>query len=389
MSTLIHSVRLVTASTAGEMTDQDDAWVLFERGRVAALGTGDGWPSRGVARVIDGRMDAGPGALLTPGMIDLHGHGAAGASYDDPDADAVLRAVAAHARHGTTRAVLSLATAEAAAMQAAATRIADLVGDETGVLGSHLEGPFLDAAHRGAHAGALLRPPLLDAVAALLRAGRGTVRQITLAPELEGGFDAVRAVVDAGAIAAVGHTGASAEIAARAFDAGARVLTHAFNAMPGLHHRAPGPVAAAAADDRVTLEAIADGVHLDPVVLALLMRMAPGRVALVTDAMAATCAGDGDYRLGVLDVSVEGGVAHVRGTTTIAGSTLTQDRAVRVAVAAGVPLADAVHAATAAPARLLGRGDLGMLQPAAAADAVLWSADLAVRGVWRAGARLS
>src|SRR5699024_10094135 len=142
--------------------------------------------------------------------------------------------------------------------------IADLMQTDADVLGSHLEGPFLDVAHHGAHEPSLLRAPLAEDVQRLLDAGRGTVRQVTLAPELPGGIEAIRRIVAAGAAAAVGHTSADAAQAGAAFDAGATILTHAFNAMPGIHHRAPGPVLTAAADHRVVLEAIADNVHLDP-----------------------------------------------------------------------------------------------------------------------------
>ena len=165
-----------------------------------------------------------------------------------------------------------------------------------------------------------------------------------------------------------------------AFDAGATILTHAFNAMPGLHHRDPGPVGAAASDPRVTLEVIADGVHLHPEMVRLAFRAAPGRIALVTDAMAAAGAADGRYDLGSLEVDVVDSVARLARGGAIAGSTLTQDAALRRAVAAGVTLVDAVAALTSTPARAIGRaGDLGALAPGFFADAVLLSADLDVR----------
>jgi N-acetylglucosamine-6-phosphate deacetylase len=201
-------------------------------------------------------------------------------------------------------------------------------------------------------------------------------------------MEAIRLVVAAGAAAALGHTGADYAAARAAFDAGATILTHAFNAMPGLHHREPGPVAAAAADSRVTLEVIADGVHLHPEIVRGAFALAPGRIALVTDAMAATGAADGVYDLGTLKVEVRGGVARLAGGGSIAGSTLTQDAALRFAVGAGVRLPDAVAALTSVPARAIGRAaDLGALAAGRLADAVLLTADLAVRAVWTAGDR--
>ncbi|MFT4219916.1 MAG: amidohydrolase family protein [Microbacterium sp.] len=375
MRTVIHSARLVDD---GRVTD--DAWVRFDGGRVAEAGTGDGWRARPADEAVDAR-----GGFLTPGFIDLHGHGGGGAAYDDGPA-AIRAARAVHRAHGTTRAVLSLVAAPLDDLAARVAMIAELAASDADILGSHLEGPFLDPAHKGAHDAALLALPTPAAVERLLAAG--AVRQLTLAPELPGGLDAIARIVAAGAVAAVGHTGADAATAAAAFDAGATVLTHAFNAMPGLHHRRPGPVAAAVADPRVTLEVIADVVHLHPAMVRIAFAAAPGRVALVTDAMAAAGDGDGRYSLGARAVDVVDGVARLATDGTIAGSTLTQDAALRVAVGAGVPLADAVAALTATPARAIGESALGSLHAGFLADAVLLDAELAVRAVWCAGERV-
>jgi N-acetylglucosamine-6-phosphate deacetylase len=201
-------------------------------------------------------------------------------------------------------------------------------------------------------------------------------------------MDAVRAFSASGVAVAVGHTGADYDQALAAFDAGAGILTHAFNAMPGLHHRAPGPVAAAARTPGVTLEIVNDGVHVHPEVVRMAFASAPGRMALVTDAMAAAGSADGDYILGSLSVEVRDGVARLAGGGSIAGSTLTLDDALRRAVReVGIPVAEAVTALTATPAAAIGRGgDLGRLRPGYAADAVLLDADFAVRQVWCAGA---
>lgn len=378
MTTVLHGARLVDG---GAVTD--DAWVAFADGVVTATGTGDGWRSVAGAEAVDLA-----GAWLTPGFIDLHGHGGAGAAFDDgPDAIATARAL--HRAHGTTRAVLSLVTASVDDMAARAAVIADLAEADATILGSHLEGPFLDPGHKGAHTESLLRAPTPAAVARLLDAGRGTIRQVTLAPELDGGLAAVGSFMDAGVVVAVGHTAATEAQAQAAFDAGATLLTHAFNAMPGIHHRAPGPIVAAMRDPRVTLEVIADGVHVHPDVIALAFDAAPGRIALVTDAMAATGVGDGRYVLGGLAVTVTDGTARLDAGGAIAGSTLTQDAALRTAVAAGIPLAAAVAALTTVPARVLGLEDrYGALRPGHAADAVVLDADLAVTAVWVDGVRI-
>lgn len=374
-SLVIHSARIVDC---GEIVE--DGWVRIEKGVVAARGTGAAWSPADV--VVDARELAGADAVLTPGFVDIHGHGGAGAAFDD-GVDAIRTGRELHRAHGTTRAVVSLVTASLDDLARSVSAIADLMKTDSDILGSHLEGPFLDPGHHGAHEPSLLREPAAADVARLLEAGRGTVRQVTVAPELPGGLDAVRQIVAAGAAAAVGHTNADAATANAAFEAGASILTHAFNAMPGIHHRAPGPVLAAAADHRVVLEGIADDVHLDPFVIKLLFDSAPGRVALITDAMAAAGSADGHYDLGAVSVTVENGIARADDTGSIAGSTLTQDVALQRAVGAGVALPQVVRALTETPARAIDVGDaFGSLQTGCCGDAVLMDAELRVVHVW-------
>lgn len=379
---VVHSARLIEG---GESTE--DAWLRIEGGRVVARGVGRGWTP--ADEVVDASGAAGPGAVLTPGFVDIHCHGGGGASFEDGP-DSIRAARALHRKHGTTRALVSLVSAPLEELARRAADVAELMKTDADILGSHLEGPFLDRGRHGAHDPSHLREPAAADVARLLEAGDGTVRQVTLAPELPGAFDAIRLIIEAGSSAAVGHTNADATMVARAFDAGASILTHAFNAMPGIHHRAPGPVLAATADERVTLEVIADGVHLDPLLIALLFRAAPGRVALVTDAMAAAGNGDGAYALGPVDVTVADGVARADRTGSIAGSTLTQDAALRCAVAAGATLEQAVGAMTSTPAAAIGHGlELGRLTIGSLGDAVLLDAQLRVRQVWVAGRLVS
>lgn len=377
---VIHSVRLIDPSPSVAAADgavTDDAWIAVDAGTVAAIGVGGSWRELAPRAAHDGG-----GRYLSPGFIDIHGHGGGGSAFDHgPDAIATARAL--HRAHGTTRAVISLMTAPLPDLVARTAMVADLAAADPAILGSHLEGPFLAASHKGAHDPALLRDPDPSTVDALLEAGRGTVRQVTMAPELPGGAEAMRRILGAGAAVAVGHTDADLDTARRAFDAGATILTHAFNAMNGIHHRAPGPMMAAIDDERVTLELIADGTHVHPSVLRLAIEAAPGRIALITDAMAAAGAADGPYTLGDLDVVVSGGVAHLAGGDTIAGSTLTQDAAIRRVVReCGMPLPAAIAAATVVPARAVGRLDLGRLEPGSPADAVLLSDSLEVQAVW-------
>ncbi|WP_137844164.1 N-acetylglucosamine-6-phosphate deacetylase [Microbacterium sp. 2FI] len=373
MSTIVHSARLVGAETAAS---GNDAWVRFDDGRVSAIGSGTDWHQQSADAIVDGQ-----GGWLSPGFIDIHGHGGGGASFDDGPV-AIRAARDLHRAHGTTRAVISLVTASIDDMVARASMVADLAATDPTILGSHLEGPFLDPGHKGAHTAALLRAPDAASVDRLLEAGRGTIRQVTIAPEIPGADAAIARFVHAGVVVAVGHTDADADTARRAFDAGATLLTHAFNAMPGIHHRAPGPVVAALRDPRVTLEIIADGTHVDPDLIAIAFDAAPDRIALVTDAMAAAGAGDGAYVLGGLRVTVADGVARLDDGGAIAGSTLTQDAALRCVVEAGVAVDAAIRAVTATPARAVGRGDLGTLAVGAIADAVLLDDALRVRRVW-------
>jgi len=373
---VIHSARLVDGGTVVE-----DAWVRFADGRVSEVGSGTTWRSSPEVEATDAR-----GGWLTPGFVDIHVHGGGGGSFDD-GAEGIARGLDLHQRHGTTRAVISLVTALVDALASRVRTVAGLMRSDPRILGSHLEGPFLDVGHKGAHEPALLRPSTPADVDALLAAADGTLRQITIAPELPGGMDAVRAFSAVGVAVAVGHTDATYEQALAAFDAGASILTHAFNAMPGLHHRAPGPVAAAARTPGVTLEIVNDGVHVHPEVVRMAFASAPGRLALVTDAMAAAGSADGDYLLGSLEVEVRDGVARLAGGGSIAGSTLTLDDALRRAVQeVGLPVTDAVRAVTETPAAAIGRGaDLGRLLPGYLADAVLLDDRFTVQRVWRDG----
>ena len=380
--------------------EADGFWVVFDGDRITATGDGTGWAAHagGGADVVD-VVDAA-GAVLTPGFIDLHAHGGGGFSFDDAasgdgSADALWRALAAHRAHGTTRSVLSLVANPVAALERSLAAIADLAERDPLVLGSHLEGPFLAPGRRGAHNPDFLISPSPSVTGRLAAAARGTLRQVTIAPELPGALDATAALAEAGVVVAVGHTEADEELAQAAFDRGARLLTHAFNAMPGIGHRNPGPVVAAIRDERVTAELILDTVHVHPDVARLLIDAAAGRVALITDAMAAAGSADGSYRLGSLDVTVADGVARLAGPDgaagAIAGSTLTQDQALRVATRrCGMSLRAAVTALTWVPARVLGIDHrLGRLAPGYAADAVLLNGACEVRAAWGAGRRLA
>lgn len=321
---------------------------------------------------------------LAPGFVDMHVHGGGGAAFTE-GVDAARTVLAAHRAHGTTTMVASLVSDTVDQLERQVADLARLA--ETGELaGIHLEGPWLSEVRCGAHDPGLLRDPRPVDVDRLLEAGRGHVRMVTLAPERAGALEAIRSLRDRGVVAAVGHTDATDGQTRAALDAGARVATHLFNAMPALHHRQPGPIPQLLADPNVIVELIADGVHVHPSVLRMAVGAAQARFVLITDAMAAAGHPDGSYRLGPLDVDVVEGVARIRDTGAIAGSTLTLDQAVRFAVTqARIPLEVAVRAASSTPAHVLGRAEIGSIRTGARADLVVLDEQLCVQAVLHGG----
>ncbi len=355
--------------------------LVIENGKVVRLASGRESPPPG-AEVLDAR-----GCWVAPGLIDLHVHGSAGYDTMDASQQAVHGMARFFARHGVTAYLPTTAAAPSDVLRASLHTLAacDPPPDGARHLGAHIEGPYLNAAFRGAQP----EPSLRDADPAEYEEwfSSGQVRLMTVAPERPGVMDLIRRGREAGVEFAIGHSQATYEQVLQAVDLGLRQATHTFNGMPPLHHRTPGVVGAVLTDDRIYAQVIADGVHLHPAVVKLIIRAkGPGRVLLITDAIRAAGLADGEYTLAGEPITVRDGICRTA-QGSLAGSTLTLETAVRNVISfAGVSLAEALTMATETPAEAMGwSGRKGILAPGADADLIFLDADLNVRLTMIAG----
>lgn len=329
--------------------------------------------------------------VLVPGLVDLQVNGYFGVDFVEAGPDGWLRVLQRLPETGVTSLLPTFITAPVPALAEALRDTARLLPDVAagGVarpLGVHLEGPFLSATRRGAHSEEWLTDPDPGAVTALLEAAPGLVRMVTLAPERDGGLEAVRRLAAAGVLVSLGHSEATAGQVAAAADAGARSVTHLFNAQRPLHHREPGLPGRALVDPRLTCGLIADLHHVAAEACRLAFAAAPGRLYLVTDAAAAAGMERGTYVLGGEPITVkEYGQPPLRADGTLAGSGLRLDDAIGNMTGVGVDLVTAVAAATRVPADLIGRPDLGRIVPGAAADLVWLSEGMRAEATWVGG----
>jgi len=337
-----------------------------------------------------GLPPAARGGLAVPGLVDLQVNGYAGVDFLTSEVEGWRSAAQALARDGVTAYVANLITAPSGATAAALTT-AGLVVDDSGpvlprhgsrCLGAHLEGPFLAPARRGTHPEQHLRLPSRELLEPLL--ATGPVVGVTIAPELPGAIEVIGWLAARGVLVALGHSDATAAAAEAGFDAGARTVTHVFNAMSGMASREPGLAGTALAREDVLVQAILDGCHLSPETAAVVVAAAGRRLVLVSDAVAAARAPDGTYRFGDVEVTKVGETAR-NAEGGLAGSVSPLLACVRRAVEAGATLENAVVAASSRPARLIGRTDLGRLRPGDPADAVVLDDALEVSSAYVAG----
>ncbi|MGW4248246.1 N-acetylglucosamine-6-phosphate deacetylase [Nocardia sp. NPDC004722] len=361
----------------------EDAVVTVQGERVAAVRPATDWAT------THRELPPEYAGTVVPGLVDIHTHGGFGHRFDTDDAAQARAAAAFHHRQGSTTVLASIVTAAPDIMVAQVTALRGLAVDGV-IAGIHIEGPFLARTRCGAHDLDYLIDPDTALVDRLLRAADGRLRVMTLAPERPGFDTAAKQLAEAGVVVAVGHSDSSFARFREALspEGCATLVTHLANGMPALHHRAPGPVAAAlvsAAQQQAYVELIGDGVHVDSGFGALVFATAPERVALVTDAMQAAGMPDGQYRLGPQTVTVTDGVARVAGGS-LAGGTSTLLDGLRWAVReCRVPLADAVAAVTSTPAAAAGLDEVGDLRPGMYADAVVLDEELNLVRVLRRG----
>jgi N-acetylglucosamine-6-phosphate deacetylase len=327
-------------------------------------------------------VDLGDG-ILAPGFVDIHIHGGAGHDVMEADASGLAAVEQLLFKHGVTSYFPTTVTAPLDQTWSALDRLANAIEsasrdgnprtDRAQPLGIHLEGPFLSHVRRGAHPPANLLLPTLPAFNRFWQAARGHIRVMTIAPELDGAREVIAEAAQRGVCVSLGHSDADLNSTRAAVAAGARHATHTFNAMRPLHHRTPGIIGEVLTDSRVSADIVADGIHLDPVVVELFLKAkGPDAAVLITDAISATGMPDGRYRLGTFEVEVKDGRCLVDGT--LAGSVLTMDRAVRnVMQFAHWDLQQAVRLATLNPARVAGLANRGKIEAGAEADFVVLS----------------
>jgi len=385
-STYLYNVRIVTPDTTVK-----NGWILLSDGRIAAIGkeTGSVEHARTLARdceVIDGQ-----GGYILPGFIDVHVHGGYGHDFMDADAEGLNAITRFHAQNGTSIMLATTVTASKEDIDQVLTRVQSY--REAGMPyaqlhGVHLEGPYISAKWPGAQNPQFIVPPQPAWLEDWTQRFPGLIKMQTLAPESEGALEYIEALAQQGIVAALGHTDASYDQVMLAAEHGLSHAVHTFNAMTRLHHREPGTVGAVLTNPAIMAEVIADGHHVHPACIRLLAQMkGPDNLLLITDAMSAAGLGNGEYKLGGLDVIVHGGVARLKEGDSLAGSTLTMIEAFHYAVReTGISIEHASRMASGTPARRLGiESETGAIEAGKQADVLLLNKELKLERVWIQG----
>lgn len=340
---------IISAATA--LIDQElhkEVWLETQDGVICSI-------NNGTVPDYDFRFDG----ILIPGFVDIHCHGGGGKYFASLTDSEIAQVIQTHRDGGTVAGLASLVTEPIPNLLEEIERLVPFA-ERGEIAGIHLEGPYLSEARCGAHDPALLRSPTISEIDLLLRAGRGFIKMITIAPELDGALEVIAYLTKLGVIAAIGHSQSDAPTAIAAIDRGASVVTHFNNAMPKVID-GPGTMNSAVLNEpRVNLELILDGEHVATNTVRDIFESAPNRIVMITDAMSAAGSADGRYKIGDLEVSVNGGVARLATNGSLAGSTLTMAKAFNHALnEIGISITEAVHAASTLPALILGRTDLG------------------------------
>jgi N-acetylglucosamine-6-phosphate deacetylase len=363
MGTLIKNIQLTNEPF-------NSGALIIEGGKIKEIIKGGSKEPKniGTLEIIDGK-----GNLLIPGMIDVHIHGARGFDMMDGTVESVEEVSRSCASAGCTSFLATSVTSSLERLLGMIEAVKKVIGKEPGakIAGMHLEGPYLHPKRKGMQNEAYLRHPDIAEMQKILEVGGNLIKMVTIAPELPGGFELISFLKEKGIIVAIAHSEANYDQAKNAFSLGASHITHCFNAMRPIHHRDPGLIVAAFEDEKVSLQAIVDDVHLHPAIVRLMYRIkGPEKMVLVTDAMQAMGMGDGKYNFGGHEVEVKNGVATLN-DGTLASSTVTMNEALEKTVNCGIPLAEAVKMATKTPADILGLASKGRVSEGADADLVL------------------